>query len=72
VLDVKGGVSMYRLNGEKGKHAVLSYVSDTNSAYDEDMHKDSIDIKTLPQTFQDAITMTRKFGVQYLWIDALW
>jgi hypothetical protein len=72
VLDVNGGVSMYTSNGEKGKYAVLSYVSDSNSAYDQDAHKDGIDVKTLPQTFQDAITMTRKLGVQYLWVDALW
>lgn len=30
-----------------------------------------IEIKELPKTFQDAITITRKLGVQYLWIDSL-
>ncbi|KAK0099601.1 hypothetical protein ONS96_008101 [Cadophora gregata f. sp. sojae] len=25
----------------------------------------------LPKTFQDAITLTRKLGIQYLWIDAV-
>lgn len=27
--------------------------------------------RTLPKTFQDAITVTRQMGVQYLWIDSL-
>lgn len=31
----------------------------------------AIGIDTLPQTLQDAVTITRAFGVQYLWIDAL-
>jgi hypothetical protein len=30
-----------------------------------------IEIKELPKTFQDAIVITRKLGVQYLWIDSL-
>jgi len=31
----------------------------------------SIDISSLPKTFQDAITITRNIGIRYLWIDAL-
>lgn len=30
-----------------------------------------IDINKLPKSFQDAITVTRKLGLKYLWIDAL-
>jgi hypothetical protein len=30
-----------------------------------------IEIFSLPATFQDAITVTRKLGIQYLWIDSL-
>lgn len=30
-----------------------------------------ISISTLPQTFQDAITITRRLGLRYLWIDSL-
>jgi hypothetical protein len=29
------------------------------------------DVGILPQTFQDAVTVTRKLGKQYLWIDSL-
>jgi hypothetical protein len=34
-------------------------------------HKKGIPWADLPKTFQDAITVTRKFGMQYLWIDSL-
>jgi Heterokaryon incompatibility protein (HET) len=34
-------------------------------------HKKSIAMDALPQTFQDTITVTRKMGVRYLWIDSL-
>jgi hypothetical protein len=36
-----------------------------------DDRKNRIDFSELPQTFQDAITMTREFGYRHLWIDAL-
>ncbi|PMD66958.1 HET-domain-containing protein [Hyaloscypha bicolor E] len=31
----------------------------------------SIPLDQLPRTMQDAITVTRKFGIRYLWIDSL-
>lgn len=34
-------------------------------------HADGIKDDALPKTFQDAITVTRKLGIQYLWIDSL-
>lgn len=34
------------------------------------LHK-SIGIKALPQTIQDAISLTRYIGIRYLWVDAL-
>lgn len=33
--------------------------------------KEGIPFHTLPRTFQDAVTVTRALGVQYLWIDSL-
>ncbi|OAL00740.1 HET-domain-containing protein [Phaeosphaeriaceae sp. SRC1lsM3a] len=30
-----------------------------------------ISLKRLPKTFQDAIAVTRRFGLRYLWIDSL-
>jgi hypothetical protein len=32
---------------------------------------DAIAIKDLPKTFQDAIDVSRKLGINYLWIDSL-
>ena len=33
--------------------------------------KNAIVVRELPQTLQDAILVTRKLGIRYLWIDAL-
>jgi hypothetical protein len=30
-----------------------------------------IDVELLPKTFQDAISVTRQIGIQYIWIDTL-
>jgi hypothetical protein len=34
-------------------------------------HKDSIPLENMPQTFRDAVKITRRLGQQYLWIDSL-
>lgn len=34
-------------------------------------HRQKIDFDTLPRSFQDAITVTRELGIEYLWIDSL-
>jgi Heterokaryon incompatibility protein (HET) len=34
-------------------------------------HKDKLDMLKLPQTFKDAIMITRRLGFRYVWIDAL-
>ncbi|KAK3938227.1 heterokaryon incompatibility, partial [Diplogelasinospora grovesii] len=34
-------------------------------------HCKEIQFASLPETFQDAVTVTRTLGVQYLWIDSL-
>jgi hypothetical protein len=34
-------------------------------------HKENIDWAALPLTFQDALELTRKLGLKYLWIDSL-
>jgi hypothetical protein len=71
ILDVEstapGGVSLYTSSGEKGRYAALSHVRDTDHP-----DKNDVDLENLPKTFQDAVIMTRKLGLQFLWIDALW
>jgi Heterokaryon incompatibility protein (HET) len=34
-------------------------------------HKEYIDLKLLPKTFQDSINITYHLGIRYLWIDSL-
>ncbi|RTE84026.1 hypothetical protein BHE90_001452 [Fusarium euwallaceae] len=34
-------------------------------------HLNSIDFYKLPDTFKDAVTMTRDMGIRYLWIDSI-
>ncbi|KAK4041744.1 a97f8ef6-a9b0-4f8b-8fdf-2c72f37eda9e [Parachaetomium inaequale] len=35
------------------------------------LRMDGIEISDLPQTFQDAVTLTKSLGLRYLWIDSL-
>lgn len=36
-----------------------------------DKHRDAISWTALPRTFQDAISVTRKLSISYIWIDSL-
>lgn len=36
-----------------------------------EVYRHSIEFHNLPATFQDAVTITRGLGVQYLWIDSI-
>lgn len=38
---------------------------------DLERHKQGIDMKALPATFRDAVEITRKLGINYLWIDSI-
>ncbi|KAF4446154.1 hypothetical protein F53441_10130 [Fusarium austroafricanum] len=46
-----------------------AHVRTTHSTISE--HLDSIDVDKLPQTYKDAIKITRHLGLRYLWIDSL-
>jgi hypothetical protein len=81
VIDVnstnKDGVSLYTSHGETGRYAALSHVDDSHGPFNTiggsaETHNDSFAVDALPQIYQDAITMTRKLGLRYLWIDAVW
>ncbi|KAF2971192.1 hypothetical protein GQX73_g2406 [Xylaria multiplex] len=41
----------------------------TKSAVNE--HRNGIDVRILPRTFQDAIEIVRSLGLRYVWIDSL-
>lgn len=49
-----------------GKHVYEQLTSQSEGRF-----KTCIDISTLPRVFQDAIDITRKLKVRYLWIDSL-
>ena len=78
VLDVSDP-NLIRLHvttpGEKGKYVTLSHRwSDTNfSTYPCNLaaRQTGIDFENLPKRFQDAVTVTRELGIQFLWIDSI-
>lgn len=58
------------------QYATLSYcwgdaVTLKTTQATEQGHRAEILIKDMPEAFQDAVHVTRKLGLQYLWIDAL-
>ncbi|KAL2066448.1 hypothetical protein VTL71DRAFT_2519 [Oculimacula yallundae] len=66
-------------HGNKGQYVALSYcwgnplfhtvMKTTTETYQQRLH--SIEFNAMPKTLQDAVTITRRLGLQYLWIDAL-
>ena len=79
IIDVgRGDVEPHLLEsgGRIAPYAALSHcwggtspITTTKSTVDRFLEK--IPYISLPQTFQDAVTVTRKLGLQYLWIDSL-
>lgn len=51
--------------GPPEKHSITTTTENINR------HRQSISFNDLSKTFQDAVTITRKLGIQYLWIDSL-
>jgi hypothetical protein len=80
VLDLGVGsnphLRLFEPSGEKGRYIALSHCwgstqtfTTENSTAAERFYK--IDWSMLPKTYQDAILITRNFGIRYLWIDSL-
>lgn len=79
VLDVSPpdcDLRLYESNGEKHRYVCLSHrwgdsqpLSTTSATLEA--RKQSIPWEIVPKTFQDAVDMTRKLGIRYLWIDSL-
>jgi hypothetical protein len=62
--------------GASGTYAALSYCwgtaqNNTLTKGNLKEKKDEIPLSTLPKTIQDALEITKKLGLQYLWVDAL-
>lgn len=86
VIDVSGVQRHSRIRLREGpfdtndsRYITLSYCWGTSSQ-DQQMrstasnlkdHLRGIAISDLPKTIQDAVTVTRKLGVRFLWVDAL-
>ncbi|KAI1742961.1 HET-domain-containing protein [Xylaria scruposa] len=80
VLDVarqEDSVFLYEAEEtQKGSYAALSHVwggevSIRTTTETLNLFKDGIRLDSLPQTFRDAVFMTRFLGCRYLWVDSL-
>lgn len=80
VLDVRGGnaemVKLYESRGENIPYVCLSHcwgkkqlITTRRSNLND--HKDGISTSALPPTFREAVMVTRRLGLKYLWIDSL-
>jgi hypothetical protein len=62
--------------GERGKYIALSHRWGNGSFLTTTVNnlndfRKRINFTQLPQTFQDAVVVTRRLGIRYLWIDSL-
>ncbi|KFY01713.1 hypothetical protein V490_00787, partial [Pseudogymnoascus sp. VKM F-3557] len=71
-----GEPHLYISKGEKAKYMTLSHswggitpLTTTTATLSQRLQE--IPYTTLPKTFQDAVTITRSLGIEYLWIDSL-
>ncbi|EXJ55071.1 uncharacterized protein A1O5_12810 [Cladophialophora psammophila CBS 110553] len=79
LIDVQGkdqGLKLVELEGKKVEYVTLSYCWGRGSAVKTTSGnlaemRERIDWGTLPALFQDAVTITRRLNIRYLWIDGL-
>jgi hypothetical protein len=62
--------------GEVGDYACLSHCWGSSQPLrttlaNVDQYQTALPQEKMPQTFQDAIAVTNKLGIQYLWVDSL-
>ena len=76
--EVGGGRNpcLIETNGQKGHYLALSYrwgATATIRTTRENLaaHREAIPLSKIPRTMQDAITVARRLGKRYIWIDAL-
>jgi len=53
--------------GNPGLHGSFHFLSHRKL----ECWREHLDLSILPQTFQDAVKVTRDLGIRYLWVDAL-
>ena len=79
VVDVgvrDGVIRLLETNGARGKYLCLSHCWGaqqiiTTTKASKAAHEHEITLESLPQTFRDAVLFTRRFGIDYIWIDSL-
>jgi hypothetical protein len=82
ILDITSGTSANKVKlvepcGAHGKYTALSHrwgksiTPFATTRTNLEVYRESILIEDLPKSFQDAIIVTRRLGLRYLWIDAL-
>lgn len=69
-------VKLIEPDGVKGKYTALSHRWGSSNPHATtraslEAYSKSVPVDDLPKTFQDAITLTRRLGLRYLWVDAL-
>lgn len=67
---------LHQSNGEAARYAALSYVwgADqplTTTTSNFARHRKKIKWTSIPKTIQDAIVITDRLGLEYLWVDSL-
>ncbi|KAH7140159.1 heterokaryon incompatibility protein-domain-containing protein [Dactylonectria estremocensis] len=79
LLDDMDVVCLVETDGsQKGGYAALSHCWGTDTSGHMKMTRETLPdyvggvaVQSLPKTFRDAIKVTRRFGIRYLWIDSL-
>ncbi|KAK4248959.1 putative heterokaryon incompatibility protein [Corynascus novoguineensis] len=79
VIDVDsshGSVMLFESKGQTGRYTALSHSWGTSSRLTAtkatlDDLKAGIALSSLPKTFRDAVEITRRLGIRYIWIDCL-
>ncbi|KAE9380959.1 HET-domain-containing protein, partial [Stipitochalara longipes BDJ] len=69
-------IKLFETEGSKGTYMTLSHCWGpaqliTTTANTIEQRMAGIPLKDLPQTFKEAVSMTRNLGIRYLWIDSL-
>jgi hypothetical protein len=77
ILDIDNDrISLVETKGEEGKYIALSWCwgkvnPPKTTTTNLQQRIQNIPLFSLPATFRDAIVLTRRLGIRYLWIDSL-